>query len=150
MRFSEERNQLRGNRTITTHDSALSALTLAIQSADSPLAANLAEILTDAIEELIEAKLTALVGALDHLHEMTSDPVQQHDQLSRWPGGHLLRQDIDDRSRVPRPRRRGRSPSSTAAFSTATRSTSSGPRTASRRPLGAARRFATMIATGTQ
>ncbi len=47
---------------MTTHDSALSALTHAVSAADSPLAANLAEILTDAIQELIEAELSARIG----------------------------------------------------------------------------------------
>ena len=49
---------------MTTPDSALNALTGALTSADSPLAANLAEILTDAIQELIEAELSARMGLL--------------------------------------------------------------------------------------
>ena len=48
---------------MTTPDSALNALTHAMATTDSPLAANLAEILTDAIQELIEAELTARIGA---------------------------------------------------------------------------------------
>lgn len=49
---------------MTTHDdSALNALAESLAAADSPLAANLAEILTDAIQELIEAELTARIGA---------------------------------------------------------------------------------------
>ena len=50
-------------RTMTTPDSALNALAHAVGAADSPLAANLAEILTDAIQELIEVELTARIGA---------------------------------------------------------------------------------------
>ena len=48
---------------MTTSDSALNALAHAVRAADSPLAAGLAEILTDAIQELIEAELTARIGA---------------------------------------------------------------------------------------
>ena len=48
---------------MTTNDSALNALTNAVTATNSPLAANLAEILTDAIQELIEAELTARIGA---------------------------------------------------------------------------------------
>ena len=48
---------------MTTSDSALNALSMSLTAADSPLAANLAEILTDAIQELIEAELTARIGA---------------------------------------------------------------------------------------
>ena len=48
---------------MTTSDSALNALSASLTAADSPLAANLAEILTDAIQELIEAELTARIGA---------------------------------------------------------------------------------------
>ena len=47
----------------TPDNSALNALAHAVSAADSPLAANLAEILTDAIQELIEAELTARIGA---------------------------------------------------------------------------------------
>ena len=48
---------------MTENNSALNALTHAVTASDSPLAANLAEILTDAIQELIEAELTARIGA---------------------------------------------------------------------------------------
>lgn len=48
---------------MTTHDSALNALTAAVGSTDSSLATNLAEILADAIQELIEAEVTARIGA---------------------------------------------------------------------------------------
>ena len=48
---------------MTTSDSALNALVHAVSAVDSPLAANLAEILTGAIQELIEAELTARIGA---------------------------------------------------------------------------------------
>ena len=48
---------------MTTPDSALNALSEAMTAADSPLAANLAGILTDAIQELIEAELAARIGA---------------------------------------------------------------------------------------
>ena len=47
----------------TPDNSALNALAHAVSAADSPLAANFAEILTDAIQELIEAELTARIGA---------------------------------------------------------------------------------------
>ena len=46
---------------MTTPDSALNALSASLTSVDSPLAANLAEILTDAIQELIEAELSARI-----------------------------------------------------------------------------------------
>ena len=48
---------------MTTPDSALNALSTSLTSVDSPLAANLADILTDAIQELIEAELSNRIGA---------------------------------------------------------------------------------------
>ncbi len=48
---------------MTTHDSALHALGERLGDTDSVLATSLAEILTDAIQELIEAELTARIGA---------------------------------------------------------------------------------------
>ncbi|HGG56462.1 MAG TPA: IS256 family transposase [Nannocystis exedens] len=76
---------------MTTHDSALSALTLAIQSADSPLAANLAEILTDAIQELIEAELTARIGAEpgERTITRTNQRNGHRPKLLSTPGGDL-------------------------------------------------------------
>ncbi|MBK6969356.1 MAG: hypothetical protein IPH29_09650 [Candidatus Microthrix sp.] len=46
---------------MTTPDSALNELSTSLTAVDSPLAANLAEILTDAIQELIEAELSARI-----------------------------------------------------------------------------------------
>ena len=76
---------------MTTHDSALSALTLAIQSADSPLAANLAEILTDAIQELIEVELTARIGAEpgERTITRTNQRNGHRTKLLSTPGGDL-------------------------------------------------------------
>ncbi len=48
---------------MTTHDSALSALGERLGDTDSVLANSLAEILTDAIQELIEVELSARIGA---------------------------------------------------------------------------------------
>jgi putative transposase len=48
---------------MTTHDSALDALGERLGDTDSVLAASIAEILTDAIQELIEAEVTARIGA---------------------------------------------------------------------------------------
>ena len=48
---------------MTTPDSALNELSTSLTAVDSPLAANLAEILTDAIQEPIEAELSARIGS---------------------------------------------------------------------------------------
>jgi putative transposase len=76
---------------MTTPDSALNALSTSLMAADSPLAANLAEILTDAIQELIEAELTARIGA--EPGERTLTRVNQRnghrDKTLSTPGGDL-------------------------------------------------------------
>jgi len=48
---------------MTPPDSAWNALTVAVISSESPLAANLAEILADTIRELTEAQPSARIGA---------------------------------------------------------------------------------------
>ncbi|MEM9656680.1 MAG: IS256 family transposase [Actinomycetota bacterium] len=74
---------------MTIDESALSAL--GARLTDTGLAANLAEILTDAIQELIEAELTARIGA--EPHERT--PARQNrrnghrDKLVSTPAGDL-------------------------------------------------------------
>lgn len=76
---------------MTTPDSALNALTQAVSAADSPLAANLASILTDAIQELIESELSARIGADPHertLARTNQRNGHRHKTLST-PGGDL-------------------------------------------------------------
>ena len=48
---------------MTTPDSALNVLSTSLTAVDSPLAANVADILSDAIQELFEAELSARIGA---------------------------------------------------------------------------------------
>ncbi len=64
---------------MTTSDSALNALCVSLATADSALAASLAEILTDAIQELVEAVTPAAAAKLettedDLLADMTFPP----------------------------------------------------------------------------
>ena len=48
----------------------------------------------DPVEELAgEERLDGLAEA--HLHEVSRDPLQQHDQFRRWFGGYLVRKRID-------------------------------------------------------
>jgi len=76
---------------MTTNDSALSALTNAVTAANSPLAANLAEILTDAIQELIEAELTARIGAEpgERALSRTNQRNGHRDKLLSTPAGDI-------------------------------------------------------------
>ena len=76
---------------MTTPDSALNALSGALTSTDSPLAANLAEILTDAIQELIEAELTARIGAEPGERSLarTNQRNGHRDRLVSTPAGDL-------------------------------------------------------------
>lgn len=76
---------------MTTPDSALNALSGALTSTESPLAANLAEILTDAIQELIEAELTARIGAEPNERALSrSNQRNGHrDKLVSTPGGDI-------------------------------------------------------------
>lgn len=76
---------------MTTSDSALNALSASLTATDSPLAASLAEILTDAIQELIEAELTARIGA-EHGERTLSRSNQRNghrDKLVSTPAGDL-------------------------------------------------------------
>jgi transposase-like protein len=76
---------------MTTSDSALNALSASLTATESPLAANLAEILTDAIQELIEAELSARIGA--EPNERTASRSNQRnghrDKLVSTPGGDI-------------------------------------------------------------
>ena len=85
---------------MTTPDSALNALSGALTSTDSPLAANLAEILTDAIQELIEAELTARIGAEPGERSLARTNLHNghHDKLVSTPAGDLT-------VGIPKPRR---------------------------------------------
>ena len=76
---------------MTTPDSALNALTHAVSAADSPLAANLAEILTDAIQELIEAELSARIGAEPHERTLARSNLRNghRPKTLSTPGGDL-------------------------------------------------------------
>ncbi len=76
---------------MTTHDSALNALSNALTAADSPLAASLASILTEAIQELIEAELTARIGAEPHERSLarTNQRNGHRDRLVATPAGDL-------------------------------------------------------------
>ena len=76
---------------MTTHDSALSALTHAVAAADSPLAAELAQILADAIQELIEAELSARIGAEPGERSLarTNQRNGHRPKLVSTPGGDL-------------------------------------------------------------
>jgi transposase-like protein len=76
---------------MTTHDSALNALTEAMSAADSPLAAGLASILTEAIQELIEAELTARIGAEPHERTLARTNLRNghRDRLVATPAGDL-------------------------------------------------------------
>lgn len=48
---------------MTTHDSALSDLAARLAGADASLSTSLRDILTAALQELIEAELTGMIGA---------------------------------------------------------------------------------------
>ena len=63
VRFSEVTKHLRGNRTMTTYESALSELSSRLIGTDSTLTTSLSDILAAALQELIEAELTATIGA---------------------------------------------------------------------------------------
>lgn len=76
---------------MTTSDSALNALTNAVKAGDSPLAANLAEILTDAIQELIEAEVSARIGAEPNERSLarTNRRNGHRDKLVSTPAGDI-------------------------------------------------------------
>jgi putative transposase len=76
---------------MTTSDSALSALSASLTAVDSPLAANLAEILADAIQELIEAELSARIGAEPHERSLSRTNLRNghRDKLVSTPAGDL-------------------------------------------------------------
>ena len=76
---------------MTTSDSALNALSASLTAADSPLAASLAEILTDAIQELIEAELTARIGAEHGERTLSRSNLRNghRDKLVSTPAGDL-------------------------------------------------------------
>ena len=76
---------------MTTNDSALNALTNAVTAANSPLAANLAEILTDAIQELIELDLSNRIGAEpgERALSRTNQRNGHRDKLLSTPAGDI-------------------------------------------------------------
>jgi len=76
---------------MTTADSALNALSGALTDTESPLAANLAEILTDAIQELIEVELTARIGAEPNERALsrTNQRNGHRDKLVSTPAGDI-------------------------------------------------------------
>ncbi|MEQ8842264.1 MAG: IS256 family transposase [Acidimicrobiales bacterium] len=76
---------------MTTSDSALNALSASLTAADSPLAASLAEILTDAIQDLIEAELTARIGAEHGERTLSRSNLRNghRDKLLSTPAGDL-------------------------------------------------------------
>jgi transposase-like protein len=76
---------------MTTHDSALNALSNALTAADSPLASSLAEILADAIQELIEAELSARIGAEPHERSLsrTNQRNGHRNRLVSTPAGDI-------------------------------------------------------------
>jgi transposase-like protein len=76
---------------MTTSDSALNALSASLTAADSPLAASLAEILTDAIQDLIEAELTARIGAEPGERTLSRSNLRNghRDKLVSTPAGDL-------------------------------------------------------------
>ena len=76
---------------MTTHDSALNALSESLTATDSPLAANLAEILTDAIQSLIEAELSARIGAEPNERALSRSNLRNghRDKLVSTPAGDI-------------------------------------------------------------
>ncbi len=76
---------------MTNHDSALNALSESLGATDSPLAANLAEILTDAIQSLIEADLSARIGAEPNERSMARSNLRNghRDKLVSTPAGDI-------------------------------------------------------------
>ena len=76
---------------MTTSDSALNALSASLTAADSPLATSLAEILTDAIQDLIEAELTARIGAEHGERTLSRSNLRNgpRDKLVSTPAGDL-------------------------------------------------------------
>jgi transposase-like protein len=76
---------------MTTPDSALNALSGALTDTESPLATNLAEILTDAIQELIEVELTARIGAEPGERSLARTNLRNghRDKLVSTPAGDL-------------------------------------------------------------
>jgi putative transposase len=76
---------------MTTPDSALNALSTSLTSVDSPLAANLADILTDAIQELIEAELSNRIGAEPNERSLSRSNLRNghRDKLVSTPAGDI-------------------------------------------------------------
>ncbi|MBK6440375.1 MAG: transposase [Candidatus Microthrix sp.] len=76
---------------MTTPDSALNALSASLTAVDSPLAASLAEIVADAIQELIEAELSALIGAEPNERSMSRTNLcnGHRDKLVSTPAGDI-------------------------------------------------------------
>ncbi len=76
---------------MTTSDSALNALSASLTATDSPLAANLAEILTDAIQSLIEAELSARIGAEPNERALSRSNLRNghRDKLVSTPAGDI-------------------------------------------------------------
>ena len=76
---------------MTTPDSALNALSASLTAVDSPLAANLAEIVTDAIQELIEAELSARIGAEPNERSAARSNLRNghRDKLVSTPAGDI-------------------------------------------------------------
>ena len=81
-------------------DSALNALYCALTDTGSPLAANPAQILSDAIRELTEAELTARIGAEPGERSLARTNLHNghHDKLVSTPAGDLT-------VGIPKPRR---------------------------------------------
>ena len=76
---------------MTTPVSALNALSASLTATGSPLAANLAEIVTDAIQELIEAELSARIGAEPNERSAARSNLRNghRDKLVSTPAGDI-------------------------------------------------------------
>ena len=76
---------------MTTPDSALNGLSTSLTAVDSPLAANLADILTDASQQLIEVELSARIGAEPNERSLARSNLRNghRDKLVTTPAGDI-------------------------------------------------------------
>ena len=76
---------------MTTPDSALNALSTSLTSVDSPLAANLAGMLADAIQGVIEAELSNRIGAEPNERSLSRSNLRNghRDKLVSTPAGDI-------------------------------------------------------------
>lgn len=89
------RQRRRSKVILAAHMVALKALSASLTAADSPLAASLAGIVADAIQDLIETKLSARIGAEPNERRLARSSLRngRRDKLVSTPAGDNHRRD---------------------------------------------------------